>query len=283
MSNIKGKLENTSEEVDIFSKTYGYDQAFIDKMLNPGCKWKEKKEAFDNLTKITDKSKIKSIKNTDRTYFILMIKKLLKQPNINVVHSIINALNNISLGLNTNFSEAKDLFPYLIIYLKEKKEGLINSLITCLCNFSLYINDNIINEKLFNYCSEKKLCNIAKINLCNLIENLIDKKIGIQLNNYVPLIIKIAQFLDDPNPEVREKSAKLMGFINYKKKEIFKSILNSINLDDKKINKIEEYKSLYINISCNNTNKKNVDTIDKNSENKINCLNQKKIWKKIIR
>ena len=290
ITNIKEKPENyddtgtnSLEEVDIFSKKYGYDETFVDQMLNPACKWKEKKEAFDNLTKITDQSKIKNIKNTDRTYFISMIKKLLKQPNINVVHSIINALNNISLGLNSNFSEAKDLYPYLIIFLKEKKDGIINSLITCLCNFALFINDSIINEKIIKYCTEKKLCNVAKINLCLLIENLIDKKNGIQLNNYVPLIIKIAKYLDDPNPEVREQSAKLMAFINFKKKEIFKTILNSINLDEKKKNKIEEYQKFYSNISCNNTNKKNVNISNKKSENKIDCnLNQKKFGKKLL-
>ena len=153
-------------EIDIFSKTYGFDEEFVDKMLNKDCKWKDKKEAFDNFAKLTSQSKIKTIKNTDRTYFIEMVKKLLKEPNINVVLSIINALNNLSLGLNSNFFESKDLFSYLIVFLKEKKESFINSLIVCLCNFSLFIGDNIINEKLLNYYSGKTLCNVAKINLC---------------------------------------------------------------------------------------------------------------------
>ena len=144
-------------EVDIFSSKYGFDDAFVEKMSNPKTKWNEKKQAFDNLTECTDQSRIKYIKNTDRSNFIDMVKKLLKQPNINVVHSIINALNNLSLALTTNFFEAKELFSILLNYLKEKKENIINSLINCLCNFSLYITDTIINEKLINYANTKNL------------------------------------------------------------------------------------------------------------------------------
>ena len=263
-------------EIDIFSKTYGFDEEFVDKMLNKDCKWKDKKEAFDNFAKLTSQSKIKTIKNTDRTYFIEMVKKLLKEPNINVVLSIINALNNLSLGLNSNFFESKDLFSYLIVFLKEKKESFINSLIVCLCNFSLFIGDNIINEKLLNYYSGKPLCNVAKINLCTLIEKLIDKKKNIQINSYIPFIIKIANLLNDSNPEVREKSSKLMAFINYRKKDTLAIILKSINLDDRRINKIKEYEKLYINISCNNTNIKNVETNNKvNSNLKEKILGEK--------
>ena len=264
-------------EIDIFSKTYGFDEEFVDKMLNKDCKWKEKKEAFDNFAKFTSQSKIKAIKNTDRAYFIEMVKKLLKEPNINVVLSIINALNNLSLGLNSNFFESKDLFSYLIVFLKEKKESFINSLIVCLCNFSLFIGDNIINEKLLNYYCGKPLCNVAKINLCTLIEKLIDKKKNIQINSYIPFIIKIANLLNDSNPEVRDKSSKLMAFINYKKKDTLAIILKSIKLDDRRINKIKEYENLYINISCNNTNIKNVET-----NNKVNSnLKEKKLGEKI--
>lgn len=267
-------------EIDIFSKTYGFDEEFVDKMLNKDCKWRDKKEAFDKLAKFTSQSKIKNIKNTDRTYFIDMVKKLLKEPNINVVLSIINALNNLSLGLNSNFFESKDLFSYLIVFLKEKKESFINSLIICLCNFSLYIGDNIINEKLLNYCSGKSLCNVAKINLCSLIEKLIDKKTNIQLNSYTPLIIKVANLLNDSNPEVREKSSKLIAFINYKKKDTLNIILKSINLDERRKNKIKEYENMYINFSCNNTNVKNTEISNKiNSnlkENKLEIVEKEK-------
>ena len=260
-------------EVDIFSSKYGFDDEFVEKMLNPKTKWNEKKQAFDNLTECTDQSRIKYIKNTDRSNFIDMVKKLLKQPNINVVHSIINALNNLSLALTTNFFEAKELFSILLIYLKEKKENIINSLINCLCNFSLYITDTIINEKLINYANVKNLCNLAKINLCSLIEKIIEKKgTNIQLNSYLNLFIKISKYLEDQNPEVREKSSKLMAFINYIKKDLFNSIANSIKLDNKKKNKIAEYEKLYINSSYyKNTQCKEV--INKKQNENFNSLN----------
>ena len=260
-------------EVDIFSSKYGFDDSFVEKMLNPKTKWNEKKQAFDNLTECTDQSRLKYIKNTDRSNFIDMVKKLLKQPNINVIHSIINALNNLSLALTTNFGESKELFSILLNYLKEKKENIINSLINCLCNFSLYITDNIINDKLINYANVKNLCNLAKINLCTLIEKIIEKKgTNIQLNSYLNLFIKISKYLEDQNPEVREKSSKLMAFINYIKKDLFNSIANSIKLDNKKKNKIIEYEKLYINSSYNKNKQNNEDINKKNNEN-FNSLN----------
>ena len=255
-------------EIDIFSSKYGFDDIFIEKMLNPNTKWNEKKQAFDGLTISTDPSRIKYIKNTDRSNFIDMVKKLLKQPNINVVHAIINALNNLSLGLTNNFFEAKELFSILLNYLKEKKENIINSLINCLCNFSVYITDTILSEKLIAYANVKNLCNLAKINLCTLIEKIIEKKSGnIQLNSYLNLFIKISKYLEDQNPEVRERASKLMAFINYTKKDIFNSIANSIKLDDKKRNKINEYEKLYINSSNNKKNQKNEDINNKRNEN----------------
>ena len=271
----KNGANQSEKEIDIFSKEYGFDENFIDRMLKKDCKWRDKKEAFDKFANYTDPTKIKNIKNSDRTYFIEMIKKLLQQPNINVVHSIINALNNLSIGLNSNFTEAKDLITFLLNFLKEKKESLINSLITCLCNFSLYMNDNILSEKLLNYCSTKPLlCNIAKINLCTFFEKLIDKKNNIQLNLYISFLIKLAKYLDDPNQDVREKSVKLMAFIKYKKRDIFDLISNLVKLDKKKSKKIDEYEKTYINLSCNNTNKKNAYlSNNKKTENKINLSN----------
>ena len=266
----KDEFENFSE-IDIFSKKYGFDEEFVGKMLQKDCKWKEKKDAFDKFTRLTNPCEIKSIKNTDRTYFIEMVKKLLKQPNINVIHSIINALNNLSLGLNSNFIEAKDLFTYLLNFLKEKKESIIISLITCLTNFSINMNDIILNEKLINYCSGKpSLCNSAKINLCTFFEKMIEKKKNIELNSYINFIIQIAKNLDDPNSDVREKTARVLAYINYKQKDLITLMADSIKLEEKKRKKIDEYEKLYINLSTNNTaNKKNTNVSNnKKSDNK---------------
>ena len=272
-------------EIDIFSIKYGFDDTFIEKMLKPDCKWNEKKKAFDDLAKLVEPGKIKNIKNTDRTNFNEMVKKLLKQPNINVVHSIINALNNLSLVLKNNFTEAKDLYPYLLIYLKEKKESIINSLIDCLSNFSLFMTDSVINEKLIIYCSEKHLCNFAKINLCSLIKEIFDKKNNIQLNTYLNLLIKISKYLEDQNPEVREKSSKLMAYINFIKKDLFNSIANSIKLDNKKKDKIFEYEKFYINLSYKNNVQNYENSYNKNKEkikDSKDDLRQTNIGQKII-
>ena len=55
------ELEDLTE-IDIFSSKYGFDDIFIEKMLNPNTKWNEKKQAFDGLTISTDPSRIKYIK-----------------------------------------------------------------------------------------------------------------------------------------------------------------------------------------------------------------------------
>ena len=106
-----------------------------------------------------------------------MVKKLLKQPNQNVRHSIIRAMGNLSLALGNNFIiEAKELFPRIIENLSINKLAIINDIINTLINFSNIIDNNWINEALIKYSSQSNLCNIAKNNLCLLIEKLLDSK-----------------------------------------------------------------------------------------------------------
>ena len=104
---------NDQTEIDVFTKKFGFDDKFVERMLKPECKWKEKKDAFDQLTELLNPEKLKKkIKNTNRLNFMDMVKKLLKQPNQNVKHSIIKCMGNLSLALCNNFTiEAKELFP----------------------------------------------------------------------------------------------------------------------------------------------------------------------------
>ena len=117
-SNAKDEISdiemNDETEVDIFTKKFGFDDKFIDKMLEPTCKWNKKCEAFDQLTELINPEKFKrKIKNTNRIKFMDMVKKLLKQPNQNVKHSIIKCMGNLAIGLRNNFtSEAKELFHF---------------------------------------------------------------------------------------------------------------------------------------------------------------------------
>ena len=145
------------------------------------------------------------------------------------------------------------------------------------------MNDAIIIEKLINYSSSKHLCNLAKINLCSLIEKIIDKKSNnIQISSYYNLLVRISKYLEDQNPEVREKSAKLMAFINFIKKDLFNSIANSIKLDNKKRNKIAEYEKLYINLSYNKNAQNNENIYSENKNILNNNIKQKKAGIKLI-
>ena len=73
-------IMNDQNEIDIFTKKFGFDDKFVERMLKPECKWKEKKDAFDQLAELLNPEKLKrKIKNTNRLNFMDMVKKLLKQ------------------------------------------------------------------------------------------------------------------------------------------------------------------------------------------------------------
>ena len=158
---------NDQTEIDIFTKKFGFDDKFVEKMLKPECKWKEKKDAFDQLTELLNPEKLKrKVKNTNRLNFMDMVKQLLKQPNQSVKHSIIRSMGNLCLALGNNFTvEAKELFPRIIENLSINKISIINDIISTLINFSKVIDNNWISEALVKYGSKSNICNIAKTNL----------------------------------------------------------------------------------------------------------------------
>ena len=122
-NNLINKNDNLNDdEIDIFTKKNGFDDTFIDYILKPERKWKEKKEMLDNFVKATDPLLIPKIKNTNRNNFNEMLKIMLKDPNINVVNSAINAINNLSCILKDKYNEAKDFMLILLDFFKEKNK-----------------------------------------------------------------------------------------------------------------------------------------------------------------
>ena len=270
-NNNKNNLEengdiimNDQTEIDIFTKKFGFDDKFVERMLKPECKWKEKKQAFDQLTELLNPEKLKRrLKNTNRLNFMDMVKKLLKQPNQNVRHSIIRAMGNLSLALGNNFIiEAKELFPRIIENLSINKLAIINDIINTLINFSNIIDNNWINEALIKYSSQSNLCNIAKNNLCLLIEKLLDsKKNNNDLNCYIPTIKEIViKYLDDHSQEIRNAAAKLMAYIKNNKMNLFNSNIIKKELNQQKNKKIEEFDK-----SVNKINKASINNINNNT------------------
>ena len=223
-----GDIEMSDDtEIDIFTKKFGFDEKFVERMLKPECKWKEKKEAFDNLTELINPEKFKrKIKNTNRLNFIDMVKRLLKEPNQNVRHSIIRCMGNMSVVLGNNFaSEAKELFPRIIENFSINKLTITNDLIKTLINFSNIIDDNWINEAIIKY-GTKSICNISKTNLIIFIEKLLDSKKGNSLNCYINTIKDIViKFMDDHSQEIRNISTKLMVYIKNTKFNLYNNNL----------------------------------------------------------
>lgn len=197
---------NDQTEIDIFTKKFGFDDKLVEKLSKNECKWKEKKEAFDQLTELLNPETLKRrIKNTNRANFMDMVKLLLKQPNQNVKHSIIRAMGNLSLALGNNFTiDAKELFPRIIENFKINKIAVTNDIINTLINFSNIIDNNWVNEAIIKYGS-KNICNIEKTNLCTFIEKLLDsKKNNNDLNCYIPTIKEIViKYMEDHSQEIK--------------------------------------------------------------------------------
>ena len=276
LSDIEMKDET---EIDIFTKKFGFDEKFVERMLKPDCKWNEKRDSFEQLAELINPEKFKrKIKNTNRLNFMDMVKKLLKQPNQNVRHSIIKCIGNLSVGLGNNFTvEAKELFPRIIENLANNKVGIINDLIKTLINFSNIIDDNWVNEALIKYGTKSNLCNISKTNLIMFIEKLLDsKKNNNSLNCYINTIKEIViKYMDDHSQEIRNKSTQLMVYIKSTKFNLYNNNTIKQALNDQKIKKIEEFdktekKNKKDNIPQNNnvnifTNNENLNNNNNNS------------------
>ena len=255
---------NDQTEIDIFTKKFGFDDKFVEKMLKPECKWKEKKDAFDQLTELLNPEKLKrKVKNTNRLNFMDMVKQLLKQPNQSVKHSIIRSMGNLCLALGNNFTvEAKELFPRIIENLSINKISIINDIISTLINFSKVIDNNWISEALVKYGTKSNICNIAKTNLCSLIEKLLDnQKNNNDLNCYIPTIKDIViKYMDDHSQEIRNTSAKLMSYIKNTKINLFNNNVIKKELNPQKIKKIEEFDKGMNKLGNNKSTMNNINT-----------------------
>ena len=273
-------------EIDIFTKKFGFDEKFVEKMLKPECKWKEKRDAFEQLAELINPEKFKrKIKNVNRVNFMDMVKRLLQQPNQNVRHSIIKCMGNLSIGLGINFSnEAKELIPRIIENFSCNKIALVNDLINTLINFSNIIDDNWLNEAIIKYGTKSNLCNISKINLITFIEKLLDnKKNNNSLNCYINTVKDIViKYMDDHSQEIRNKSAHLMVYIKRKKYNLYNNNVIKQALNEQKNKKIEEFDKTEKknkkdkNFKTNNnvnifTNNENLST----NNNNLNLFNKK--------
>ena len=270
--------DNITEEIDIFTKKFGFDDKFVERMLKPECKWKEKKVAFDRLTELTEPKLNRKIKNTNRINFMDMVKRLLQQPNQNVKHSIIKCVSNFSIVFGNNFTnEAKEIFPRLIENFSINKLAIVNDLIITLINLSNIIDDNWVNEAIIKYGSKNNICNIAKTNLCTFIEKLLESKNNNNSSNCYTTTIKeiVIKYMEDHSQEIRNKATKLMAYIKNNKLNIYNNNIIKQALNEQKIKKIEELdktekKVNNRNIPNNNPNNNNFNIYNSNNSSENN-------------
>jgi len=254
----------SDDGIDIFTKKNGFDDSFIEMILKPERKWKEKKEMLDNFVKSTDPIIIPKIKNTNRNNFNDMLKIILKDPNINVVNSAINVINNLSCGLKQNYIEGKDFMIILLEFFKEKNERFSNCLMNTLDNLINYIDDNIINEIMIKYTSNN-ITNPSKEKVCIFIEKIAKKK-----NNIKPLIENILiKYTDDQAIEIKNISIKTLANINIINSNFIMNVINLLN--DTKIKKIDD-----ILLNYNNETNNNIQTLAMMKKNALNKKNNNK-------
>ena len=87
------------------------------------------------------------------------------------------------------------------------------------------------------------MCNIAKTNLCTLIEKLLDSRNNNNdLNCYIPTIKEVViKYMDDHSQEIRNKATVLMSYIKTKYLNIYNNPTIKQALDEQKIKKIENF------------------------------------------
>ncbi len=220
-------------EVDVFNNKFGYGEKFVEEIMKPERKWKEKKEMFDSFADAISPLKILKIKNTQRIFFIEMIKIMLKDPNINVINSIIVAIGNMAKGLRNDFTEGRDLFSILIEFFKEKKEKFTNDLMSTLESMITYMDESTICDLMMKYTSQN-IPTQSKEKVCTLIEKITTMKKG----NVKPLLEIAIKYTDDPAIEVRTAGIKALSFIKEKNNGLFLTIIPLLN--EQKIKKIDE-------------------------------------------
>lgn len=212
-------------EIDVFNNKFGYGEKFVEEILKPEKKWKEKKEMFDEFVNATQPEKILKIKNTPRVFFTEMLKIMLKDPNINVINSIILSINNISKGLRGDFTEGRDFFLILIDFFKEKKEKFTNDLMNTLESLLKYLDENVICDLLLKYTSQS-LPIQSKEKVCTLI----DKISTMKNNNIKPLLENIlVKYTDDPAIEIRNAAIKTLGNIKSRNNALYITVLSLLN------------------------------------------------------
>lgn len=242
---IKNKMLVLQEEENIFKNTEAvelfqgkFNEAWAEDIISKDRKWSEKKEMLDNFIQA---SNVMKINNSSKSHIIVSFQKLLKDNNINVVNSVIMAINNIAKGLRKDFMEAKEFLLPLLEKLKEKREKLVQDVFTCLDSLMTHcINMEEIIDELRSFISSQSNTIQSKERFCIFLEKVIMKTYICVLRKFGKQLADIMfRLTDDASPDVRNAALTTIGVIKYRIGDMpISKILNE--LCDIKKKKVDE-------------------------------------------
>ncbi|KAI3637761.1 hypothetical protein MIR68_004410 [Amoeboaphelidium protococcarum] len=223
-----------TEPVDVLSNV----PADIEDQLSQ-IKWKDKKEALDNLCKILDAPKY--VKGNFHPLLSVLCKKV-GDINIAVAVSAIQCVEKIASGLKQDFPQFKnDVKQSLLDRLKEKKQNVIQALRLTLDAVYQFCKDVDVFADIIPYLGNK-VPQVRSEVLLVCVRYVQGHKLTMQRADAKQFIPPVVQCLDDATPEVRDAAAEVLGSLQSK---LASGLLQPYldGLDQIKLDKIKSFGS----------------------------------------
>jgi hypothetical protein len=191
------------------------------------AKWSDKKAMLDDfLISCT----VPKIVPSNIYHIIALMKRIIIDPNINVVQSGIKILGQLAKGLRKNFSSAaKIFFPILLGKFKEKKSQIVEETHKTLdfFYFSLQNLDEIFEEIKIGLTDK---VTHAKFNTLIFLERFLEKHFNHgKTLNFKKIGSVIKGLLEDGAAEIRDSALKLIVKLKIKGGETMNDLFSEIS------------------------------------------------------
>ena len=194
---------------DIFGK---YGANWVERVLAME-KWVEKKEAMEELNREADTPKLAERSPQE---LVTLVKRLLVDNNMNVQLQAIKLAGLLARGQRRYFEPfAKQLFPLLLLKLKDKKGPVVQESQTALDSMLKSADFEDFMEDVSKLLEDK--APHAKINAMNLIDRVgptLPPRVKARIGRDLAVMVK--KNLNDSNSDVREAMLKSLGILKAK-------------------------------------------------------------------
>lgn len=198
-----------AEAKDIFGK---YNGNWVDGVLAME-KWVEKKEALEELNREADTPKLAERSPQE---LVTLVKRLLVDNNMNVQLQAIKLAGLLARGQRRYFEPfAKQLFPALLLKLKDKKGPVVQETQTALDNMLKSADFEDFLEDVSKILEDKAAH--AKINAANLIDRIsvtLPAKVKGRIGRDLAVMIK--KNVNDSSADVRDSMLKSLALLKAK-------------------------------------------------------------------